>query len=155
MKYWHGLTGVAPVFREYEYKNVRHSLNTNINLNTDCTNKNLKSRLEDSICTLYDETRHVGWDGYGAEPLRYWAETLDFANRLLDHSRRLVETVDMVPEGDGSLCFSWRDQLCGYINICVQGDKLVYDYDILGEDVCGSANFAALPKLVEQIKRVI
>lgn len=123
--------------------------------------KNSKTKIEvkSKVVEVYNDSQRHGWDGYEAKPISLSCRdaAFDLIDILLAYSRHLVETADIVPESDGSLCFSWQTNDCDYINISLQGDnKLIYDYDILGEDNCGAANLKALHSfLINKINQVL
>ena len=122
-------------------------------------NKNQKysklSILEDKIHHVYNEHQEKNWDGYGAESMKYLDQSLKFAKDLFFESRALVESVDIVPENDGCLCFEWFHSHSKYMNVSVKGDKLIYTYK-LGDDNsgCGEVSYSEKKMIIEQIKRI-
>ena len=111
--------------------------------------------LENKIYDVYDEHKQENWDGYGAEPLKYPPQSLEFAKSLFSESRLLVEAVDIIPENDGCLCFEWFKSDGKFIAVSVKDDKLIYDYKIGDEEGCGETNFSGKKQLIIQIKRFI
>lgn len=110
--------------------------------------------LHNKIHDIYDETKCKGWDGYGAEPIEYLEEALQFATDLFSESRTLIESVDIFPENDGCFCFEWFKSNNRYINISVKNDKLIYTYKFGKNEGCGEKTPEGKQKLIEQIKEV-
>ena len=112
--------------------------------------KKLKSKIQ----KVYDEHQEKNWDGYEAQPLKWLPEALKFADMLFQESRDLVESVDIVPENDGCLCFEWFKSDTRLISIAVKGDTLIYNCRIGDAKGCGEVNFFGSQILIDQIKRV-
>ena len=112
--------------------------------------------LEDKIHNVYNEHQEKNWDGYGAESIKYLDQSLKFAKDLVSESRILIESVDIVPENDGCLCFEWFYSHSKYINVSVKDDKLIYTYK-LGDDNsgCGEVSYSGKQMIIEQIKRIV
>ena len=110
--------------------------------------------LQERICNVYEEHQNENWDGYGAEPVKYLHQSLRFANDLFDDLGSLIESVDIIPENDGCLCFEWFNNDDNFISISVKNGKLIYDYKIENEEGCGETNFSGKDMLVEQIKKI-
>ena len=111
--------------------------------------------LQDKIHNVCKEHQNTNWDGYGAEPMKYLRQSLQFANDLYDDLGLFIESVDIIPENDGCLCFEWFKNNNNFISISVKNDKLIYDYKIEDEEGCGETNFSGKNMLVEQIKKII
>ena len=137
----------APMEHFFRYKK-------NYTLNESCYEKPLVE-LKNKIHNVYDEYQYNDWDGYGAEPIKYLKEALQFATDLFSESRTLIESVDIIPENDGCLCFDWFKSNNKYINISIENDKLIYSYKFGEERDCGETNFSGKHKLIEQIKKII
>ena len=110
--------------------------------------------LRNRIFNVYNEHKKKNWDGYGAEPMKYLDQSLQFADDLFSESRTLVESVDVIPENDGCLCFEWFKSNSKYINISVKGDKLIYTYKLGDEKACGEGTRSAKETIIEQIKKI-
>ena len=111
--------------------------------------------LKNKIYDVYNERQDENWDGYGAEPLKFLSQSLKFADSLFFESRFLVESVDIIPENDGCLCFEWYKSDEKFISVSVKGEKLIYNYEISGVKGCGETNFFGKKDIIEKIKRVI
>ncbi len=110
--------------------------------------------LKNKIYNIYNERQDKNWDGYGAEPLKFLPQSLKFAESLFSESRLLVESVDIIPENDGCLCFEWYKSDEKFISVSVKGEKLIYNYEIYGEKSCGETNFYGKKSIIEKIKQV-
>ena len=108
------------------------------------------------IYNVYNERQDENWDGYGAEPLNSKSlnQSLKFAKSLFSESRLLVESVDIIPENDGCICFEWYKSNEKFISVSVKGEKLIYNYEIRGEKSCGETNFYGKEDLIKKIKQV-
>ena len=111
--------------------------------------------LQNKIYNIYDEHQIENWDGYGAEPIKYLNQSIQFAKALFDESRLLVESVDITPENDGCLCFEWFRTDSKFINISVKDNKLIYNYEIGDEKGCGETTFSGKQICIEKIKNII
>lgn len=120
----------------------------------DKKNDEISKKLKNEIQTIYHEHQKKNWDGYGAEPLKWLPEALNFADMLLQESQDIVESVDIVPENDGCLCFEWFKSDTRLISISIEDDKLIYNYRIEDEKGCGEVNFSGSQMLIDQIKQV-
>ena len=119
--------------------------------------KDIEKPLEDlgnKICNIYHEHKEKNWDGYGAEPIKYLEQSLQFATDLFSVSRILVESVDIIPENDGCLCFEWFKSDSKYVNVAVKGDKLIYTYKLGDEKACGEVTYSGKQAIIEQIKKI-
>lgn len=112
-------------------------------------------KLENKIYNIYDEHQVENWDGYGAEPIQYLNQSLEFAKDLFFESRVLIESVEIVPENDGCLCFEWYQSSSKFVNISVKNDKLIYTYKFGDEKACGEITSSGKRMLIEQIKKII
>ena len=110
--------------------------------------------LKNKIYDVYNERQNENWDGYGAEPLKFLPQSLKFAESLFSESRLLVESVDIIPENDGCLCFEWYKSDDKFITVSVKDEKLIYNYEINGEKGCGERNFYGKKDIIEKIKQV-
>ena len=113
--------------------------------------------LEDlckKIRDVYSERQIENWDGYGAEPLKFLSQTLKFAESLFCESKPLAESADIIPENDGCICFEWHKSNEKHISVSVKGDKLIYNYEIDGEEDCGEINFDEKKDIIDKIKQV-
>ena len=110
--------------------------------------------LKEKIYNVYYECQIENWDGYDAEPIRYLSQSLQFADVLFSESRMLIESVDIIPENDGCLCFEWFKSDSKFISISVKNDRLIYNYKIGDEEGCGETTFPGQKMLIEQIKKV-
>ncbi len=110
--------------------------------------------LENKIYNVCAEHQEKNWDGYGAEPIKYLDQSLQFAEDLFSESRILVESVDIIPENDGCLCFEWFKSDSKYINVAVKGDKLIYTYKLGDEKACGEVTHSGKQTIIEQIKKI-
>ena len=115
--------------------------------------KPLKS-LKEKIYRIYDENQEPNWDGYGAEPVKYLEQSLNFAEVLFKESRLLVESVEIVPENDGCLCFEWFKAENMLMNISVKENKLIYDYQIENNEGCGETSFDGYKKLLKNLMQL-
>ena len=111
--------------------------------------------LQSKIYNVYEEHQCNDWDGYGAEPVKHLDPALQFATDLFSESRTLIESVDIIPENDGCLCFDWFKSHNRYINVSVESNKLIYSYKFGEERDCGETIFSGKHKIIEQIKRII
>ncbi len=111
--------------------------------------------LINKIYDVYNERQEKNWDGYGAEPLKFLPQSLKFAKSLFVESRLLAESVDIIPENDGCLCFEWYKSDKTFISVSVKDEKLIYNYEIAGAKGCGETNFYGKKDIIEKIKRVI
>ena len=111
--------------------------------------------LRNKICNIYNERQDENWDGYRAEPLEFLSQSLEFADSLFSESRLLVESVDIVPENDGCLCFEWYKSDEKFISVSVKDETLIYNYEIAGAKGCGETNFFGKKDIIEKIKRVV
>lgn len=111
--------------------------------------------LENKIYNIYLEHQDKDWDGYCAEPIQYLNQSLQFAKDLFFESRVLIESVEIVPENDGCLCFEWHQSSSKFINISVKNDKLIYTYKFGEEKACGETTYSGKQMLIEQIKKII
>ena len=113
----------------------------------------LRQKIEDCFYTYQEEN----WDYYGAEPMKYLKESLEFANSLSNESIKFVEEVEIVPENDGSMCFEWYKTETKYIMISVENDQLVYNYKNENTNGCGetSLNFSKHSELFNMLKKVV
>ena len=132
-----------------------HEKPNNIHLLSDNKNwfykKPIKD-LKDKICDVYNERQDDNWDGYEAEPLKFLPQSLQFAESLFFESRLLVESVSIIPENDGCLCFEWYKTDKKFISVSIKDEKLIYNYNIGGAKGCGETN--SYEVIIEQIKRV-
>ena len=110
--------------------------------------------LMNEIYNVYHEHEYDNWDGYGAEPIKYLEPALQFANDLFSESRMLIESVNIIPENDGCLCFEWFKSSNECINISVKNDKLIYLYEFGDEEGCGEVSFSGKQMLIDQIKKI-
>ena len=117
-------------------------------------NTEVLAQLENKIQSIYKEHQEENWDGYNAQPMKYLKKTLEFATVLQCESSRLIESVEIVPENDGCLCFEWFKSHSKYINISVKNNTLIYHYKIGEEEGCGETNFAGKEMLIEKTKRI-
>ena len=113
------------------------------------------SELENKIHNIYSEHREENWDGYGAEPVKYLFQSLQFAKDLFLESISLIESVNIIPENDGCLCFEWFKSDDKFISISVESDQFIYNYKLGDEKGCGEVSFSGKQMLIEQIKRII
>ena len=111
--------------------------------------------LENRIYNIYNEYQEKNWDGYGAEPMQYLNQSLQFAKALFAESRILIESVEVIPENDGCLCFEWFKSNSKFVNISVKDDKLIYTYKFGDEKSCGETTFSGKHMLIEQVKKII
>ena len=109
--------------------------------------------LINRILCIYFENQNKGWDGYQALPIQYVNEALSFSD-LLSRYRLLVESVNIIPENDGCLCFEWRKSDKRYINISIK-DRFIYDYKIDSVEGCGETSFEDSEMLLKKINIVI
>ena len=107
--------------------------------------------LVNKIYDVYNERQDENWDGYGAEPLKFLPQSLKFAESLSSESRLLVESVDIIPENDGCLCFEWYKSNEKNISVSVKGEKLIYNYEIDGMKDCGETNFCGKKDIIEKM----
>ena len=117
--------------------------------------KKIVIELKEKINNIYSEHQNENWDGYNAEPLKYLQQSLKFADAFLFEPKLLIESMDIVPENDGCLCFEWFKSKDKFISISVKGDKLIYNYKIGAEEGCGETNFSGKQTLIERIKKVV
>ena len=110
--------------------------------------------LQSKICNVYEKHQTRNWDGYEAEPIQYLEQSLRFARALFAESRLLIESVDIVPENDGCLCFEWFKTDSKFINISVKNNILIFNYKIGDEKGCGETTFSGKQMLIEQIKKI-
>lgn len=110
--------------------------------------------LENKICNIYNKYQTENWDGYGAEPIKYLDQSLQFAKDLFLELRILVESVDIIPENDGCLCFEWFKSNSKYASISVKGDKLIYTYKLGDDKACGERTYSGKQMIIEQIKKI-
>ena len=110
--------------------------------------------LQSKICNIYEKHQTKNWDGYEAEPIQYLDQSIHFAKALFSESRLLIESVDIVPENDGCLCFEWFRTDSKFINISVKNDTLIFNYKIGDEKGCGETTFSGQQMLIEQIKKI-
>lgn len=110
--------------------------------------------LENKIYNVYNEHQEKDWDGYEAEPIQYLDQSIRFAEALFSESRLLIESVDIVPENDGCLCFEWFKTDNKFINVSVKNDILIFNYKIGDEKGCGETTFSGNRMLIEQIKKI-
>ena len=115
--------------------------------------KSLKE-FKNQIQKVHSEHQKQGWDGYDAQPLKCLPEALRFADMLFQKSRDLVESVDIVPENDASLCFEWFKSDTSFISISVKDDQLIYNYRIEDTKDHGEVDFSDSQMLIDQIKQV-
>ena len=73
---------------------------------------------------------------------------------MFSESRILIESVDIVPENDGCLCFEWFKSNKEYINISVKNDKLIYTYQFEDDEGYGEVGFSEKQMLIEKIKKI-
>ena len=111
--------------------------------------------LKDKIYNVYSEHQEENWDGYGAEPIKYLSQSLLFAKDLFFESISLVESVDIIPENDGCLCFEWFKSDNKFISISVESNQFIYNYKLGDEKGCGEVSFSGKQMLIEQIKKII
>ena len=110
--------------------------------------------LEEKNYNVYYDCQIENWDGYEAEPIRYLSQSLQFADALFSESRMLIESIDIIPENDGCLCFEWFKSDSKFISISVKNDRLIYNYKIGDEEGCGETTFSGQKMLIEQIKKI-
>lgn len=113
------------------------------------------TELENRIYNIYNEYQEKNWDGYGAEPMQYLNQSLQFAKALFAESRILIESVEVIPENDGCLCFEWFKSNSKFINISVKDDKLIYTYKFGDDKSCGETTFPGKHMLIEQVKKIV
>ena len=117
-------------------------------------NKEVFKKLKNKIQKVYNEHQKPGWDGYEAKPLKWLPKALEFADILFQKSQNLVESVDIVPENDGCLCFEWFKSDTCFISISIKDDVMIYNYKIETVKGCGEVNFSGSQILIDQIKQV-
>lgn len=113
--------------------------------------------LKNKIYNIYEKHQTNDWDGYEAEPIQYLKQSLRFAEALFAKSRLLIESVDIVPENDGCLCFEWFKTDSEFINVSVKNDILIFSYKIGDKNGCGEitfSDFSREPMLIELIKKI-
>ena len=113
------------------------------------------TELKNKICNVYQKHQEEKWDGYEAEPMKYLNESLKFAEDLFSESRTLIESVDVIPENDGCLCFDWFKSHSKYMTISVKDNKLIYTYKLGDEEDCGETTFSGKKDLIEKLKKII
>lgn len=106
------------------------------------------------IIDIYSERQEDNWDDYGAEPIKYLSQSLQFAEDLFLESMSLIETVDIIPENDGCLCFEWFKSDNKLISISVGRERFTYNYKLGDEESCGEISFSERQMLIERIKRI-
>ena len=117
--------------------------------------KPIATNLKNKIQNVYNEHQDENWDGYESEPLQFLPQALKFAENIADESSPLVESVDIIPENDGCICFEWYKSKEKYISVSVKGEKLIYNYEIGSAKGCGETNFYGKKDIIEKIKRVV
>ncbi|MDE0092079.1 MAG: hypothetical protein OXN83_02195 [Oligoflexia bacterium] len=117
------------------------------------------TELINRIYNIYHKHQRENWDGYGAEPIQYLSQSRQFAKALFLEARTLIESLEIIPENDGCLCFEWFKSSNKYITISVKGNILIYTYKFgNNRRGCGEATFSdkQIPSfLIEKIKTVI
>jgi len=109
------------------------------------------------IIDIYSERQKGNWDGYGAEPIKYLSQSLQFAEDLFLESMSLIESVDIIPENDGCLCFEWFKSDNKLISISVGRERFAYNYKLGDEEACGEISFSSFLEkqmLIKRIKRI-
>ena len=119
---------------------------------TNLLEKPLKE-LKNKIYNTYKKHQEENWDGYSAEPIKYLNESLQFAEDLFSESRTLIESVDIIPENDGCLCFEWFKSDSKYMAISVKDNKLIYTYKLGDIEKCGETTFSGKKDLIEELKK--
>ena len=111
--------------------------------------------IKNEILNVYSERQKANWDGYGAEPIKYLSQALHFAKDLFLESRSLTQSVDIIPENDGCLCFEWFKSDNKLISISVGSERLAYNYKLGDEEAWGEVSFSGKQMLIEKIKKII
>ena len=131
-------------------RSIDHTVVNNILNNNTIQIENLKQQIQN----VYNKHQEKNWDGYDAEPIKYLSQSLQFASALFSESQLLIESIEIVPENDGCLCFEWFKSHKNYITISIKNDKLIYNYTIGDEKGCGEASFAGKEMLINQIRKI-
>ena len=112
-------------------------------------------KLRKTIRSVYEKHQTKNWDGYGAEPVKYLNQALDFAKSLHSESPELADSAEIIPENDGCLCFEWHKSENQFITVSVKSDGLIYNYQKGEEEGCGETNVFGKNPLIDRIQRIV
>ncbi len=118
-------------------------------------NKEALKNLKNKIQKVYNKHQIKNWDGYNAQPLKWLPKALQFADILFQNSYDLIESVDIIPENDGCLCFEWFKSNNCLISISIKDDIIIYNYKIESTKGCGEVTLSGSYILIDQIKKVV